>query len=110
MTVMEALHRLSLSLFLVLLAGTASGCWFDITIYNDSVSESVCFVRISETTDDSWGDDELGGTETIAPGDSRSFTEFIGDYDLRVEGCQGTVTENLGVELYDDVFFSWEGL
>lgn len=92
-----------------------SGCNIDlttwtITVNNLSTSESICYVKISSSSSSSWGSDELGSSETVAPGESRSFSEFEGTVDMQVEGCSGTITENFGIELYEDVSFDWVGL
>lgn len=69
-------------------SGTASGV--EITIENRSPDE-VCYVLISPSSDDSWGDDQLGGSETIAGGDSRSFAMDEGTYDVQAMNCDEAV-------------------
>lgn len=64
--------------------GTSGGG--NLTLVNNS-GETVCFVYISPVTDDSWGDDWLGSTETISSGSSHSFDVPSGDYDLRADDC-----------------------
>ena len=56
------------------------------TIVNKSPDE-VCYVLISASDSDSWGDDQLGEDETIASGDRQSFSMPKGKYDVRVENC-----------------------
>jgi hypothetical protein len=58
----------------------------DITIVNRSPDE-VCYVLISPSNSDRWGDDQLGEDETIAPGDSRTFSMDDDTYDVRAESC-----------------------
>ena len=58
----------------------------DITVDNRSPDE-VCYVLISPSSSDMWGDDQLGEDETIAPGDSRTFSMGDDIYDVRVEAC-----------------------
>jgi hypothetical protein len=58
----------------------------DITVTNRSPDE-ICYVLISPSSSDSWGDDQLGGDETIGPGDSRVFSMDDDTYDLRAENC-----------------------
>jgi len=58
----------------------------DITIVNRSPDE-ICYVLITSSSDDSWGDDLLGSDETIQPGASRVFSFDEGTYDVRAESC-----------------------
>jgi hypothetical protein len=57
------------------------------TVVNRS-PEDICYVLISPSESDSWGDDQLGENDTIAPGDRQSFTMPSGTYDIRVENCE----------------------
>lgn len=57
-------------------------------LLNNQSGFTICYVRISPTTDDDWGEDWLGSTEVIDPGESRSFEVPTGAYDLRVEDCE----------------------
>jgi len=63
-----------------------TGGEIDITIVNRSPDE-VCYVLISPSDDESWGDDLLGSDETIQPGASRVFSFDDGMYDVRAEDC-----------------------
>lgn len=48
----------------------------------------VCFVYLSPTKSDEWGDDQLGEENTIQPGDSFTLTDIpSGTYDLLAEDC-----------------------
>ncbi|MCD6285657.1 MAG: hypothetical protein J7M39_07090 [Anaerolineae bacterium] len=58
----------------------------DITVVNRSPDE-ICYVLMSPSAEDSWGDDWLGGDETIMPGDTQVFSLDSGTYDVRVESC-----------------------
>jgi hypothetical protein len=58
----------------------------DVTIANRSPDE-ICYVLISLSADDSWGDDWLGDNDTIMPGDTQVFSLDSGTYDVRVESC-----------------------
>ena len=58
----------------------------DITIANRSPDE-ICYVLMSPSADDAWGDDWLGGGETIMPGATQVFSLDSGTYDVRVESC-----------------------
>ena len=55
-------------------------------VVNDS-GQTICYLYISPSTSDVWGDDWLGTTGTIASGESRSFSVPAGEYDLRAEDC-----------------------
>ncbi len=66
--------------------GGSSTSGVDITIENQSPDE-ICYVLISPSSDDSWGDDRLGGDEVVEPGDSRVFNMPDDTYDIRVETC-----------------------
>ncbi|MCJ7551464.1 MAG: hypothetical protein MUQ30_17480 [Anaerolineae bacterium] len=58
----------------------------DVTVVNRSPDE-ICYVLMSPSADDSWGDDRLGGDETIMPGATQVFSLDSGTYDVRVESC-----------------------
>ncbi len=73
-----------------------------VTLYNDS-DGAVCYVYISPSTEDSWGDDWLGASETVASGDSREFEVAVGTYDMLAKDCQGNVLDDQrGIALSDD--------
>jgi hypothetical protein len=56
--------------------------------------QTICYVYISPTTSDVWGDDWLDDTEVIEDGDVRLFDVPAGDYDLLATDCnQNTVAE-----------------
>lgn len=57
-----------------------------ITLVNNS-DETICYVYISPTTSDEWGEDWLGSTEVIDPGDQRVFNVEPGVYDLLATDC-----------------------
>jgi hypothetical protein len=61
-----------------------------ITLVNQS-GQTVCYVYISPVTDTTWGDDQLGGSEVIETGSSRTFDVAPGAYDLRADDCNRTV-------------------
>ena len=63
---------------------TTSGV--QITVENRA-PEDVCYIFISETDSDAWGDDRLGGDDTILPGASQTFDLPKGEYDVRLENC-----------------------
>ncbi len=57
-----------------------------ITIENRTEIE-ICFVFIAPTINEEWGEDQLGGVESILPEKQRIFYIPTGDYDLRAENC-----------------------
>jgi hypothetical protein len=74
----------------------------ELTMINNS-GDTVCYVYISPTTDDTWGDDWLGSTETISNGSRRTFYVSPGNYDLRADDCSGNaMVEEYGVNLNSD--------
>ncbi len=77
-----------------------------VTVINDS-SVEVCFVYISPTTSDTWGNDQLGETQTIPVGTFVTLGGYApGRYDLRAEGCdQNTYWEAFDQDLTSD--FEW---
>jgi len=58
-------------------------------ITNDTVSYEFYYVNISLSSADSWGDDRLGSSETISPGEMRSFRLSNGIYDVKIEDEDG---------------------
>lgn len=66
--------------------GDAGGTGFEIEIDNQSDFE-VCYVLISPSQSEEWGDDWLGGDEIIEPGDRRTFDVEDGTYDVMVLRC-----------------------
>ena len=56
------------------------------TIVNRS-PEDICYVLMSPSDSDSWGDDQLGENDLINPGDRQTFTMPRGTYDIRAENC-----------------------
>jgi len=64
--------------------------------------QDVCYVHISPSEEDTWGDDWLSETETIAPEASRAFELTPGTYDLLAEDCDyNTLAEEYGVDIFE---------
>jgi hypothetical protein len=64
-----------------------------ITMINQS-GEAICYVNISPVTDQYWGDDWLGSSETVGNGESRTFEVEPGGWDIRAMTCnQDTIDE-----------------
>ena len=70
--------------------GTSSSGEFKIKVVNQS-PDTVCYVLISSSESDTWSDDWLGAEETIASGDSKSFTVPAGPHDIQIEACDEAV-------------------
>lgn len=68
-------------------------------VINNSGLE-ICYLYVSPTTSDSWGDDQLG-EDTIPSGSSYEIFDVpAGQYDLRAEACDGVnFAENYGADL-----------
>ncbi len=59
-----------------------------------------CFVFISPSGAENWGQDELGPTEFIDLGESRSFPIPADLYDILVEDCDGnTLAEDFDIDM-----------
>jgi hypothetical protein len=67
-------------------AGDTGGSGVRITINNKS-PEEVCYVFISPSDAENWGDDQMGDEETLVTGDSKTFNMPAGTYDVDVETC-----------------------
>lgn len=68
--------------------GSASGV--DIRIVNRSPDE-ICYVLISPSDADSWGEDQLGDQDSIQPGGNATISMPEGTYDVRAESCSEAV-------------------
>ncbi len=76
----------------------------DLTVANQSTDTPICYVQISPTRAQNWGQDELGSQEIIEPGQSRSFLLATGDYDLLMSDCDlKTLVEEYGIDLASDL-------
>ncbi len=74
-----------------------------ITFQNHS-GETICYVRISPTASDSWGEDWLGADETLAAGADRTFAISPGSYDLRAENCNSDpIYEEWNLSIFDNM-------
>jgi hypothetical protein len=69
-----------------------------LTVVNQT-SDTVCYMRISPTTSDTWGEDWLGAN-MISSGESYTWPAIAaGSYDLRAEFCGGGEMEWPDVDL-----------
>jgi len=73
-------------------------------VKNDS-SKEICYVFVSPTTADSWGDDWLGESESIeSQGGQRIFFLNPGKYDLLTQDCDGNdLVSEFDVDLQSDL-------
>ena len=73
----------------------------NLTLFNDS-GWDVCYVYISPTSSDAWGDDWLGA-DIVPDGTSYTFQVPIGSYDLLAEDCdENALAEEYGVSVSED--------
>ncbi len=64
-------------------------------ILHNATAGHICYVYISPTDADDWGDDRLGEEETIPPDEERAFQIAPGHYDLRADDCDGAVVDDV---------------
>jgi hypothetical protein len=76
----------------------------DLTVTLENVSgRSVCFVFISSSSADSWGEDWLNSDEVIVNGGQRAFQMPPGTYDFLAQGCnEETLSDIREVTLSED--------
>jgi hypothetical protein len=85
--------------------GGAMGGSVALSVDNQSPYD-ICYVYISPTVSDNWGEDWLGADDTIVSGDVRDFYVEPGTYDLLVQDCDGAdLVQEVGVNLTEDA--SW---
>jgi serine/threonine protein kinase len=72
----------------------------DLWIENRS-GVTICYFNISPNTDTTWGEDDLGSSETIIDGADYHFSEVAPDvYDLRALDCdQNTINEIYSIDI-----------
>ncbi len=75
-------------------------------VVENLANDSICFLYVSPEESSEWGDDQLGDSTVIDPGDTWSAPDFpAGTYDLRAEMCEGDYLEESGVVL--DGVYTW---
>ncbi|MCD6588204.1 MAG: hypothetical protein J7K88_06610 [Candidatus Fermentibacteraceae bacterium] len=77
------------TLFILMMAFVAVSFAGRLNITNDTGNYEFYYVYISPSSADSWGDDWLGSSETISPGNSRTFRLNNGEYDVQIEDEDG---------------------
>ncbi len=81
----------------------AAGADSRLSVSNDSALVA-CYMLISSTDADEWGEDWLGDLETLPPGLHRVFYVVPGVYDLQARDCDGEVlVEEYNVDLTEDL-------
>lgn len=73
---------------------------FEVRIRNKS-SDEICYVLISSSEEQAWGEDWLDDAETIVTGASRTFDVPEGEHDVMVQNCDGA-TLGTAWQLSDD--------
>lgn len=66
-----------------------SGEPFQVILHNKT-PDDICYVYISPSDSDTWGDDWLGDSQ-LASGDSRTFDVPAGTYDMKAENCDEVI-------------------
>lgn len=95
-------------LLAVLACGTATVTLATVTVNNNS-TQPICFVYISPSDSNEWGEDRLGAEDTIEPGESFEISVDPGTYDLRADDCDGNVIdEEQGVEVGTGQNINWD--
>ena len=62
----------------------------------------ICFVYLSPSLAESWGQDELESTEVIDPTETRTFFVPAATYDISVDDCDGeTLAEEYELDMSD---------
>jgi S1-C subfamily serine protease len=70
-------------------------------------SQTVCYVHLSPTEAQNWGQDELGAEEVIAAGESRTIEVASGIYDVLLRDCDGeTLLEEYGIDVSEDIVYT----
>ena len=78
----------------------------DFYLVNESAL-TVCYVNLSPSSAQNWGEDELGPAEVIDPGVERVITVATGYYDLLLRDCEGdSLLEEFEIEIFEDVEYT----
>jgi S1-C subfamily serine protease len=65
---------------------------------------TLCYVNLSPSSAQNWGQDELGTTEVVDPGVERNITLATGYYDLLLRDCDGeSLLEEFEIEVFEDI-------
>lgn len=78
----------------------------DFYLVNQS-SFTLCYVNLSPSSAQNWGQDELGPTEVVDPGVERVITLATGYYDLLLRDCDGeSLLEEFDIEVFEDIEYT----
>jgi S1-C subfamily serine protease len=78
----------------------------DFYLVNES-NFTLCYVNLSPSSAQNWGQDELGPTEVIDPGVERIITVATGYYDLLLRDCEGdSLLEEFELEILEDLEYT----
>lgn len=78
----------------------------DFTIINDS-SHTICYVLLSPSEAQNWGQDELGAEEVIEAGYERAIPLVTGVYDLYMADCdENDLYEQSDIEVTENMTFT----
>jgi hypothetical protein len=83
---------------------TGGGSGATVSVINSS-SVDICFLYISPSTSDSWGDDVLGSGNVLSPGETFDASVSPGTYDFRADNCS-----NEEIDSEQDVEVTAEGV
>jgi hypothetical protein len=71
----------------------------ELELINNS-SVAICYLYVSPSDSDEWGPDQLGENTVVDPGATFTLTGIEpGQYDMRVESCEGDSLEEYGLDL-----------
>jgi hypothetical protein len=71
----------------------------EFVVVNNS-AEDVCYLYLSPTAANQWGDDQLGSETILLAGSSFTVTDVPPDvYDVRFESCSGEMLEDTGLDM-----------
>lgn len=66
----------------------------------NTTADTICFLRISPSTSNGWGPDELDATQTLGAGDTASVLLPIGQYDALAQDCDLNIQfEQFGIDV-----------
>ena len=72
----------------------------------NNLGVDICYLYISPSTSEDWGDDWLGDTDTIEPGFTATFYVPVGEtIDMQAEDCDGHI-----LDTQYDIYVTAEGL
>ncbi|HEC24278.1 MAG TPA: hypothetical protein ENI95_15325 [Chloroflexi bacterium] len=77
-------------------------------IIENASAQTVCYVYVSPTSSDTWGDDQLGPDTVIGSGERFTLTDIPpGTYDLRATDCDGNNLDLRFGVVIDASGFTW---